>query len=119
MSTAHGQKQHARYITRSKLSAPSSICMICDKDVSKLEKEERHTRYRFRKLIAHHWNGYDNPSDVWWICYSCNSTLANRHDGSLTLEQARNYVLGIKKLRNTLKSRRELYQNILDGILES
>jgi len=43
-------------------------------------------------MVAHHWNGYDNPLDVWWICRSCNRKLQHKHDGSLTLELAKFYV---------------------------
>src|SRR5688572_20301753 len=39
-----------------------------------------------RKLVAHHWNGNENPTDLWFVCYSCNKILPN---GGLTLEQAR------------------------------
>ena len=42
-------------------------------------------------MVAHHWNGYDHPLDIWWICRACNRKLSNKHDGSLTLEQARRY----------------------------
>ena len=45
-----------------------------------------------KSIVAHHWNGYDHPLDVWWICRSCNRFLAGKHDGSLTLEQAKQYV---------------------------
>lgn len=43
-------------------------------------------------LVGHHWNGYDHPLDVWWVCRRCNSALVGRHDGSLTIEQAREIV---------------------------
>lgn len=42
-------------------------------------------------IVGHHWNGYDDPLNVWWICRSCNRFLLI-HDGSLNLEQARLYV---------------------------
>lgn len=44
------------------------------------------------RTVTHHYNGYDKPLDVWHICYSCNISLAGRHDGSLTLEQAREFI---------------------------
>jgi len=55
------------------LEYPSdSICLTCgDK----------------RKLVAHHWNGNENATDVWFVCYRCNHILPN---GGLSLEQARN-----------------------------
>jgi hypothetical protein len=44
------------------------------------------------RTVAHHYNGYNNPLDVWYICYSCNSSLCGYHDGSLTREQAREVI---------------------------
>ena len=41
-----------------------------------------------RKLLAHHWNGYNNPLDAWWICHPCHKLFPN-HDGSVSLEQAK------------------------------
>ncbi len=43
-------------------------------------------------IVGHHWRGYDHPLDVWWVCRSCNRRLAGRHDGSLTLKDAREFV---------------------------
>lgn len=40
-------------------------------------------------LVGHHWRGYDFPLEVWWVCRRCNVRLRGRHDGSLTLDQAR------------------------------
>ena len=39
-----------------------------------------------KTLVAHHWNGNENPLDLWFVCHSCNKVLPN---GGLTLEQAR------------------------------
>jgi len=44
------------------------------------------------KLVRHHWNGYDNPNDLWRICYRCNTLLKGKHDGSLTIEQAKEFT---------------------------
>lgn len=46
------------------------------------------------KIQAHHWNGYDHPLDVWFICKSCNAILQGKkfHTGQVTKEQAREYV---------------------------
>jgi hypothetical protein len=43
-------------------------------------------------LVAHHWKGYDKSNwlNVWWICGSCNRYLP--HDGSMTINEARNYL---------------------------
>lgn len=43
-------------------------------------------------IVGHHWNGYDDPLNVFWVCRSCNRFLAHKHDGSLNLEQAKTYV---------------------------
>lgn len=50
---------------------------------------------RFKVSIqAHHWLGYDYPTDVWWSCQLCNSRLKGRenHAGTITKEQAREIV---------------------------
>ena len=46
---------------------------------------------KYSVLHAHHHKGYkyDNALDVWWICTQCNAMLWGKHDGSLTLEDAR------------------------------
>ena len=69
-----------------------SICELCDKDVTKETTQIWHTGTRHKRLVAHHWRGYDYPFDVWWICSSCNRRLIGRHDGSLTKEQARWWI---------------------------
>jgi hypothetical protein len=46
---------------------------------------------KFRASIqAHHWRGYDHPTDVWWICQLCNLRLMGRenHAGNMTKEDA-------------------------------
>lgn len=48
--------------------------------------------YKKHATVAHHWNGYDDPLNIWWVCHSCNRFLAYKHDGSLTKEEARIYV---------------------------
>lgn len=47
---------------------------------------------KVQSIVAHHWNGYDHPLDIWWICRSCNRILAYKHDGSLNKEQAKKYI---------------------------
>lgn len=44
-------------------------------------------------LSGHHHKGYGHPLDVWWICSACNRSLHGKHDGSLTIEQAREFVV--------------------------
>lgn len=43
-------------------------------------------------IIGHHWQGYDKPLNVLWVCQSCNNLLRHKHDGSLNLEQAKLFV---------------------------
>jgi hypothetical protein len=57
-------------------------CQICNK---------KPTDNKTRSIVAHHWNGYDDPLNVWWLCRSCNGYL-EAHDGSLTQEQAKSFV---------------------------
>lgn len=47
---------------------------------------------RTPKLVGHHAYGYDRPLDVWWVCSPCNALLP--HDGSLTREEALEFVGG-------------------------
>lgn len=44
------------------------------------------------RTVGHHYNGWDKPLDIWHICYTCNSALRGRHDGSLTKEQAKEFI---------------------------
>jgi hypothetical protein len=64
-----------------KLTRPDQ-CQICTK---------KPIDHKTRSIVAHHWNGYDDPLNVWWCCRSCNGIL-DVHDGSLSLEQAKLYV---------------------------
>lgn len=45
-------------------------------------------------IHGHHWNGYGNALDVWWVCQSCNFKLAGEvfHCGIITKEQAKAIV---------------------------
>lgn len=40
--------------------------------------------------VGHHWNGYDHPFDVWWICRMCNANLP--HDRKMSLSAARDFI---------------------------
>ena len=66
-------------------------------EVGKAIKEGRLTRPHTCELCggdhytqAHHWNGYDNPLDVWWLCFSCHGRLRGviYHIGIFTKEKA-------------------------------
>ena len=58
-------------------------CEVCGLD----REVEPHLR-----IVGHHWRGYDFPLDVWWVCSQCNNSLHNRHDGGITIEEARKLV---------------------------
>lgn len=69
-----------RAIEEGRLTRADS-CEVCNRDVS---------------LVAHHWHGYsdEHATNVWWICHKCNTALRGTeyHNGSVTLEQAREVV---------------------------
>lgn len=46
------------------------------------------------RIQAHHWNGYDHPLDVWFICASCNAYLIGKrfHIGKVNMDEARAYI---------------------------
>ena len=52
------------------------------------------------RTVAHHWNGHNHPFDVWWVCFRCNANL-KYHDGSVTLEMAREIIAARYKRRKT------------------
>lgn len=54
-------------------------------------------------IMAHHWQSYDTPLVIWWICRSCNRILVGKHDGSLSLDEARDYVLSRKRKKGKSK----------------
>ena len=84
-----GQTATRQAIADGKLK-PLDVCEICG-----AKRGTRH--FSFEKhvaIIPHHFKGYNFPLDVWWICRSCNRKLINKHDNSLTLSMARDYVLG-------------------------
>ena len=70
------------------------VCELCGVNV--VQRNEMLKRFGFEKkrpmTFAHHFNGYDDPLNIWWICPSCNSQLAGKHDGTLSLEEARQIV---------------------------
>lgn len=77
------------------------VCQVCGRNPS-TDKRWWHGLYdydplssgtRYKMTIAHHWRGYDYPLDVWWVCYSCNRKL-RVHDGSVSLQQAKEVING-------------------------
>jgi len=43
------------------------------------------------RICAHHWNGYEHPFDIWWVCRRCNAFL-DHHDGTQTKADARAFI---------------------------
>lgn len=71
-------------LKKGRLERPE-VCELCGKRPIKKSRAPIH---------AHHWNGYDHPTDVWWICASCNGYLASErfHIGKVSMEEARVYI---------------------------
>lgn len=66
-------------------------------------------------LLGHHYRGYAYPLDVWWICHSCNTFPALRHDGTQTIEQARAAMGKHEKIDNShLDAKLALRRKFLD-----
>jgi hypothetical protein len=63
------------------------LCQICGK--KPVSYSMKYGKDYNSALVAHHYNGYDNYLDIWWICRRCNYKLVGKHDGSLTIEDAR------------------------------
>lgn len=63
------------------------VCELCGVDVNLLRRITRDDVRRPR-ITAHHYKGYTNPLDIWWICASCNRKLKHS-DGIMTQEEAR------------------------------
>ncbi len=74
-------------VHRGELTRPT-ICELCSVDVTQPSEDE----FSHPRIVAHHYRGYDHPLDVWWICARCNRILKGKHDGSLTKDQAREYI---------------------------
>lgn len=76
---------------RNKIITRLGVCEICGSE------EDSGCRAKIR---GHHWKGYDYPVEVWWVCPTCNVYL-DRHDGSLTINEAKSYVEYAKASRQT------------------
>lgn len=77
-------------------------CELCfDKPGSSHGNSKGKVKYQRPLIVAHHWAGYDQPLNVWWICASCNLILQNKHDGSLSKSQARGFVTEQKRKRDS------------------
>lgn len=62
------------------------------------------------KTVAHHWNGYNHPFDVWWICRKCNANLP--HDRFFTLTEARSRIRNkcVKEWESLFDAYRQYYR---------
>lgn len=81
-----------QYATKSGKMKRPDICEVCGCNV--VEMNELRNQYGIAEkvlILAHHWKGYEYPLDVWWICSRCNALL-RIHDGSLSLEDARETI---------------------------
>ena len=76
-------------IKAGKLTRPDR-CAVCTK---------KPAPHKQQAIVAHHWNGYDDPLNVWFVCRSCNLFLIGKHDGSLNLEQAKLYVRELQRVK--------------------
>jgi hypothetical protein len=70
-------------LNKGKLNIPD-CCELCGSPSVRLTSGQLN-------LCGHHYAGYEgeNALKVWFVCWSCNSALKGRHDGSLTQEEAR------------------------------
>jgi hypothetical protein len=96
IDTSSGKKQSQAYVylrqaVKEGRLKRSDFCELCDK--------------KNVRLISHHWNGYDfeNALNVWTICDRCNRLLKDRHDGSLTKRQARQFVANYLTTREVVE----------------
>ena len=49
---------------------------------------------KHHRIEAHHYNGYNNPLDVWWVCDQCNARIMGDkfHSGELGLLEVCDYL---------------------------
>lgn len=79
--------QASQVVKRARLHRPDT-CQLCNLNVVTYNLYRDLQRTKPARIVAHHYNGYDHPLDVWFICHHCNM-IVREHDGSLTLDQAR------------------------------
>lgn len=50
-------------------------------------------------VVGHHWQGYDKPLEVLWICQRCNIKLTGPqfHNGTVTKDESKEYVLSFTR----------------------
>lgn len=64
-------------------------CELCGRSPKSLTGPGK--KWHRSPIHGHHWNGYGNALDVWWLDQSCNFKLAGEvfHCGIVTKDQAR------------------------------
>lgn len=94
--------------------ARSDTCELCGDSPSPITvtRNDGFT-YKRSKIVFHHWRGYEGDAalDVWGICQHCNSILRGPrfHNGTVTKEQARQFVLDAYNAPPKIKSERCKY----------
>lgn len=76
-------------------------CQLCGTKLRfKKVKTKWGATYSRPSIVAHHWNGHDNPLDIWWICHECNTRLRGPeyHNGSLSLDEAKKFIASYDRL---------------------
>ena len=56
-------------------------------------------RCKHQQIEAHHWNGYDTPLNVWWVCHQCNTRLKGDefHNGNYSIDQIRKAIVAFNQ----------------------
>lgn len=75
---AHASAVLKLAVDRDKVAKPTE-CELCGSDYY---------------IVGHHWNGYDDPLNVWWICQKCNRALSGPkyHTGTVSKAEAREVI---------------------------
>lgn len=88
-------------------------CELCGVTKKELESR-RHPKSSPRPVVVmHHWNGHNNPLDVWHICIRCNGILNGRHSGKVTKAEMKAFIKDYATVTEAAKilgvSREKLY----------
>ena len=83
-------------------------CELCGNEPGSIEAHWFGKVITRSQIAAHHWNGYNNPIDVWWICHHCNCMLKGHHFhcGYVSKHQARLYIKKKLKRKQRAEARR-------------
>lgn len=79
-------------IANGNLKRPDT-CELCGRkpEPKKLRRFGVPTERTRSRICAHHWNGYENPLDIWWVCHVCSNLMIGPkfHNGTLSKEEAK------------------------------